>query len=60
MELRLAGLFLLVYATQAVTEHVSECMYNILPFFWTTTVRVYWIGRAEQNGRTEQNIKIDG
>jgi len=21
---------------------------------------VYWIGRAEQNGRTEQNIKIDG
>ena len=22
--------------------------------------RVCWIGRAEQNGRTEQNIKIDG
>ena len=22
-------------------------------------VGVYWIGRAEQNGRTEQNIKTD-
>jgi len=28
--------------------------------FHAQTTPVYYIGRAEQNGRTEQNIKMDG
>jgi len=55
MELRLAGLFLLVYATQAVTEHVSECMYNILPFFLNDNCSGVLNGqsRAERQNRTK-------
>jgi len=37
--------------------NVTACVYELSDnrgYYW-----VYWIGRAEQNGRTEQNIKTD-